>query len=367
MRSFSGSLKLDQQQREELEKIRRARTSSQRMAFRAGVILASAERLTQEEVAAQMQTTRQTVGLWQARFKSQGVAGLCDAPGRGRKPSLSTEAINKVITEVVRPPEGLGRWSCRKMARHAGVSKASVQRLWRDNALKPHLQRLFKVSKDLHFEQKFWDVIGVYLEPPQNAVVLCCDEKSQCQALERRQPGLPLGQGHICTRTHDYYRHGTVCLFAALDYLHGKMISRVAPRHRHQEWLRFLKQIEKETPVELAIHLVLDNYSAHKHPVVSAWLKRHPRFHLHYTPTSSSWMNLVERFFRDLSEDVLAPGSFSSVPALSQAMFDYIAQRNLSPKRYIWHAKGEEVLAKIDRARAALRTQIGEDNCETVH
>ena len=239
MRSTSGKFELDQQLREELERIRRAKTSSQRMAFRAGIILASAERLNQQEVAAQMKTSRQTVGLWQARFASNGLAGLCDAPGRGRKPSLSTEAIKKVITEVVQPPKELGRWSCRKMARHAGVSKASVQRLWRDNDLKPHLQRVFKISKDVRFEQKFWDVIGVYLDPPQNAVVLCCDEKSQCQALERRQPGLALGHGQIRTRTHDCYRHGTVCLFAALDYLHGKIISQVAPRHRHQEWLRF--------------------------------------------------------------------------------------------------------------------------------
>jgi transposase len=243
------------------------------------------------------------------------------------------------------------------MARHAGVSHASVQRLWRDNDLKPHLQRVFKVSRDARFEQKFWDVIGVYLDPPQNAVVLCCDEKSQCQALERRQPGLPLGQGHIRTRTHDYYRHGTVCLFAALDYLHGKIISQVAPRHRHQEWLRFLKQIERQTPRDLAVHLILDNYSAHKHPAVSTWLRTHSRFHLHYTPTSSSWMNLVERFFRDLNQEILAPGSFASVAALSEAMLAYIAQRNLAPKRYIWRAKGEEILAKIERARAVLKTQ----------
>lgn len=269
MRSSAGSLELNQQQRGELERIVRAKTSPQRMVFRARIILASATRLTQEQVAVQTGTSRQTVGLWQTRFDQSGVAGLRDAPGRGRKRSLSAQAIDKVISEVVKPTVGLSRWSCRKMARHAGVSHASVQRLWRDNDLKPHLQRVFKVSKDARFEQKFWDVIGVYLDPPQNAVVLCCDEKSQCQALERRQPGLPLGQGHVRTRTHDYYRHGTVCLFAALDYLHGKIISQVAPRHRHQEWLRFLKQIERQTPKDLAVHLILDNYSAHKHPAVN--------------------------------------------------------------------------------------------------
>ncbi len=357
MRTRHEQFTLEPLQKRELEKVSRAKTSSQRMAFRSRIIVASSEGLTQGEIAAQMKTSRQTVSLWQRRFKSGGMAGLADAPGRGRKPSLPEEALQTVIAEVVQPPSGLSRWSCRKMARHAGISKASVQRLWHQNDLKPHLQRVFKISKDACFEQKFWDVIGIYLDPPQNAVVLCCDEKSQCQALERRQPGLPLGQGHIRTRTHDYYRHGTVCLFAALDYLHGKIISQLAPRHRHQEWLRFLKQIERETTADLAVHLILDNYSSHKHPKVTAWLNKHPRFHLHYTPTSSSWMNLVERFFRDLTEDILAPGSFPSVSALSQTILDYIAHRNLAPKRYIWRAKGEEILARIERARAALQAQ----------
>ena len=223
MDSSLAGLALSAQQRIELGRIARAGTSPQRMVFRAKIILASAAELTQQEVATEMETSRQTVGLWRSRFQRRGLAGLLDAPGRGRKRSLRPAVIEKVISEVVKPPAGLSRWSCRKMARPAGLSKASVQRLWHHNDLKPHLEQVFKVSKDPHFEQKFWDVIGVYLDPPQNAVVLCCDEKSPCQALERRQPGLPLGQGQIRTRTHDYYRHGTVCLLAALDYLQGKL------------------------------------------------------------------------------------------------------------------------------------------------
>ena len=240
------------------------------------------------------------------------------------------------------------------MARHAGVSKSRVQQLWARNDLKPHQTKTFKVSNDPQFETKFWDVIGLYLNPPHKAVVLCCDEKSQCQALERTQPGLPLGQGQVCTRTHDYYRHGTLTLFAALNYLEGKVIAQSAPRHRHQEWLGFLKQIEQEVPTGQDLHLIVDNYATHKHPSVQRWLKKHPRIHMHFTPTSSSWLNLVERFFRDLSQDVISPGSFRSVPELKRAIFNYLAERNDAPRRYVWRAEGAKILAKIQRAREAL-------------
>ena len=239
------------------------------------------------------------------------------------------------------------------MARHSGLSRSAVQRLWAANDLKPHRTRTFKLSNDPQFEAKFWDVIGLYLNPPDKALVLCCDEKSQCQALERSQPGLPLGVGHIKTRTHDYIRHGTVTLFAALSYLDGKILSRTAEQHTHKEWLAFLKVIERETPSALEIHLIMDNYATHKHPAVKAWLARRPRFHTHFTPTSSSWLNLVERFFRDLTEDVVREGSFGSVRELVRAMETYLAERNLAPKRYVWRKKGEEILAKISRARAA--------------
>ncbi len=234
------------------------------------------------------------------------------------------------------------------MARHAGVSKSRVQQIWSQNDIKPHQTRTFKLSRDPEFEPKFWDIVGLYLSPPQKAVVLCCNEKSQCQALERTQPGLPLGQGHLCTHTHDYYRHGTLAFFAALNYLDGKVIAQSASRHRHQEWLRFLKPIEAEVPHGQQIHLILDNYATHKHPKVRAWLKKHPRFHLHFTPTSSSWLNLVERFFRDLSQKVLVTGSFSSVRQLEETMFGYLNERNLCPARYVWRAEGTQILEKIN-------------------
>ena len=220
--------------------------------------------------------------------------------------------------------------------------------------LKPHLTRTFKLSRDPQFEQKFWDVIGLYLNPPDKALVLCCDEKSQCQALQRTQPGLPLGVGHIRTQTHDYYRHGTITLFAALNYLDGKILSRTEARHTHIEWLRFLKQLERETPADLDLHLIVDNYGTHKHLKVRAWLGKRPRFHLHFTPTGSSWLNLVERFFADITQDAIRDGSFTSVRQLIVAIEDYLALRNEQPKRYQWRAKGEEILAKIQRARQAL-------------
>ncbi len=229
-----------------------------------------------------------------------------------------------------------------------------MQRLWERNDLKPHLVRTFKLSNDPNFEIKFWDVIALYLNPPGKALVLCCDEKSQCRALEHTQPGLPLGIGHIRTQTHDNTRHGTVTLFAALNYLEGKLISRTEERHTHVEWLRFLKQIDRETPKEISIHIIADNYCTHKHAKVTSWLNRHPRFHMHFTPACSSWMNMVERFFADLTADVVREGSFSRIRELINAINSYLAQRNLEPKPYRWRAKGEEILAKIQRARLAL-------------
>ena len=239
------------------------------------------------------------------------------------------------------------------MALKAGVSKATVQRLWAANDIKPHLARTFKLSKDKQFETKFWDVIGLYLDPPEKALILCCDEKSQCQALERTQPGLPLGIGHIKTKTHDYIRHGTLTLFAALNYLEGKLITRIAQRHRHQEWLAFLKIIDGQTPPGLDIHLIADNYATHKHAEVKRWLAKHPRFHMHFTPTSSSWLNLVERFFRDLT-DFITEKSFASVGELSDAIIGFLAEHNKTSKRYVWRAKGEDILRKIEAARKAM-------------
>jgi len=244
------------------------------------------------------------------------------------------------------------------MAREVGISHDSVHTIWNRNDLKPHLTRTFKISSDPRFEEKFWDVIGLYLDPPEKALVLCCDEKSQCQALERTQPGLPLGIGHIQTRTHDYKRHGTITLFAALNYLEGKIISRTAQKHTHVEWLRFLKQIDRETPKELSIHLILDNYCTHKEKSVTDWLAKHPRFHLHFTPTSSSWLNLVERFFADITAEVVRDGSFASVQELVNQIETYLAQRNLAPKPYKWHAQGHAILAKLARAKQAVANAV---------
>jgi len=246
------------------------------------------------------------------------------------------------------------------------LSKSRVQQLWQANDLKPHQVRTFKLSRDPQFEPKFWDIIGLYLNPPQRALVLCCDEKSQCQALERSQPGLPLGMGHIRTRTHDYVRHGTTTLFAALNTLDGRVIARTETRHTHVEWLRFLRQIERETPPALRLHLIVDNYATHKHPAVKAWLTRHPRIQQHFTPTSSSWLNLVERFFRDLTEEVVREGSFQSVQALVRTINVWLAERNRQPQRYVWRAEGAAILEKIARARTKLE-EIKADTSRTLH
>lgn len=349
---------LDPVQRKQLEALLRASSTSQAEALRARIILLAAQEWPNEEIAAELQTSKQTVCKWRRRFARLGLAGLQDNVRTGRPAQVGAETLNAVLTKVTQPPKGRARWSCRSMAQKAGISKSWVQQLWYRNDLKPHQTRTFKLSNDQHFEQKFWDIVGLYLSPPQQAVVLCCDEKSQCQALERSQPGLPLGQGHIATRTHDYYRHGTLTLFAALDYLEGKILAHSTQRHRHQEWIQFLKTIDREVPPHLAVHLILDNYATHKTPQVKRWLKQHPRFHLHFTPTSSSWLNLVERFFRDLSQDVVLPGSFESVQELKDAIFAYLGDRNLAPKRYVWKAKGEEILAKIKQARERLNAII---------
>lgn len=350
-------IELTPAQAAELRALVRATTTPQRLVLRARIVLQAAEGHPSDVIAVELAQTPGTVGKWRRRFAAQGLAGLSDAARSGCPSRLPPEKVARVLTGVTQPPQGRTRWSVRTMARHAGLSKTRVQQLWSRNDLKPHQIRTFKVSTDPQFESKFWDIIGLYLQPPQKALVLCCDEKSQCQALERTQPGLPLGVGQVRTRTHDYTRHGTVTLFAALSYLDGKILSQTAARHRHTEWLKFLQQLDRETPPELALHLIIDNYATHKHARVKAWLARHPRFHLHFTPTGSSWLNLVERFFRDLTVDVVREGSFGSVPELVAAMTGYLAERNLNPKRYQWRAQGADILAKLHRARQKL-TQL---------
>jgi transposase len=338
----------------ELRRRSRSSTAGVRDRERAKLILMRLDGVGVETVAAQLNTTAKRVSLWSGRFEKSGLAGLDDKPGRGRRASIPAAKVARVITEVTRPPKGRTRWSIRSMSRHAGISASSVQRIWSKNDLKPHRLKTFKLSNDPNFEAKFWDVIGLYLDPPAQALVLCCDEKSQCQALERTQLGLPLAPKRPRTMTHDYTRHGTITLFAALVQLSGKLITRTEARHTHVEWLRFLKQIDRQTPRELDLHLIADNYATHKHPKVQAWLARHPRFKMHFTPTSSSWLNLVERFFADLTGDVIRAGSFTSVNELVRDIEAYLAGRNADPKPYVWRAQGAEILAKISRARAAL-------------
>ncbi|MCK5851251.1 MAG: IS630 family transposase [Kiritimatiellae bacterium] len=355
---------LTDDERTELERRVKASKTSKRDSERAEIILLRASGMRQEDVANQLECSSLKVSKWTARFRRDGLGGLEDKAGRGRKPSLAPERIEKVITQVSKPPKGRERWSTRSMAKAARISHSSVQRLWHANDLKPHRTEVFKVSNDPHFEEKFWDVIGLYLNPPDRALVLCCDEKSQCQALERTQRALPLSDGHGKTITHDYIRHGTITLFAALDYLEGKVFSRLDEKHTHVEWLRFMKQIHRECPRDLTLHIILDNYATHKKQEVRDWIERRNRqqqkqnginrIELHFTPTSSSWMNLIERFFGDISQQAICNGSFSSVRELARRIEDYISEHNLDPKRYIWKAEGQEILAKIQRAKEKL-------------
>jgi transposase len=340
--------------RVELRRRVKASTSAQRDRFRAEIILLRLDGLKEADVAARLATSVPTVSTWSHRFEKAGLAGLQDRAGRGRKPSIPAAKLERVVTEVTQPPKNRTRWSVRSMSRHAGISASTVQRIWSKNDLKPHVTKTFKLSTDPKFEEKFWDVVGLYLDPPVNALVLCCDEKSQCQALERTQLGLPLAPKRPRTMTHDYTRHGTITLFAALVALTGELITRTEISHTHVEWLRFLKQIDRETPKHLDLHLIADNYATHKHPKVKAWLARHPRLKMHFTPTSSSWLNLVERFFADLTGDVIRAGSFTSVKELVDDINAYLGERNASPKPYTWTAKGEAILEKIHRARAVL-------------
>lgn len=336
-------------------------TTPQREARRARIVFHRINGLSQEQSAQAEGVNRPVVVKWEKRFRDHGIEGLREARRSGRKPTISHEVKRAIITEATRPPKGYTQWSSRRMARAKGVSADTVQRLWRANDLKPHLKRTFKVSNDPQFEAKFWDVIGLYLNPPERALVLCCDEKSQCQALERTQTALPLGPGKVRTGTHDYVRHGTITLFAALSYLDGKIFRQTAAQHTHKEWLAFLKKLDCETPSDLSLHLVIDNYATHKQPAVMAWIAARNqrqerrlgtrRIHLHFTPTSSSWMNLVERFFRDLTVDCIRDGSFTSTRELIAAIESYLQDRDLSPKRYVWKAEGQAILEKIQRAR----------------
>jgi len=343
-------------QREALEKVARSQTAAHREVRRARMLLDAAGGMANTTIAARHGVTPVSVRAWRAAFTEQGLADWGKvATGRGRKPSISADTVARVVElTTTSRPEGHTHWSCRTMAAAVGVSPATVQRIWSELGLKPHRTDSFKVSNDPRFEDKLVDVVGLYLNPPTRAVVLCMDEKSQIQALDRTQASLPMTKGRAGTMTHDYKRHGTTTLFAALDVVSGKVIGERLPRHRHEEFLAFLRTIDREVPKGLGIHLILDNYSAHKHSDVDRWLNRHKRFHLHFTPTSSSWLNQVERWFRDLTDKNLRRGIFSSVPDLIASIERYLTVTNNNPKPYVWTATAESILAKVHRARATL-------------
>ena len=352
---------LTDEQRHELSTAANSRSVSVRFAQRARIILLAAEGWQDKQIAAEIGIRRQSVALWRRRFLKLGISGIKqDAPRGGRKRSARTDAkVREIIrrTTQTTPPDAT-HWSTRSMARAAGTSEATVRRVWREHGLKPHRIKSFKLSNDKHFVEKLDDIVGLYLNPPQHALVLSCDEKSQIQALDRSQPGLPLKTGHGATMTHDYKRHGTTTLFAALNTLDGKLIGTCMKRHRHQEWIKFLTLIDEQTPADKQLHLIVDNYSTHKHPRVLSWLKRHPRFHIHFTPTSGSWLNMVERWFRDLTDKRLRRGIFKSVPKLIDAIESYITQVNQSPKPFIWTAKASDILEKVKIAREALHKSV---------
>ncbi len=350
------AIKLPPHERSELERWVAAQGTPQQVALRCRIVLAALAGEDNVSIAAQQGVSRPTVQLWRRRVHEGGIGEVWKiAPGRGRKPHYTQGKLDRIIRATLRSkPEGMTHWSCRSMAEAQGVSKSTVNRLWQLHNLKPHLRGTFKLSRDARFLEKLTDVVGLYLNPPEKALVLCLDEKSQIQALDRTQPGLPLKKGRCGTMTHDYKRNGTTTLFAALNVLDGKVIGECHARHRHQEWLRFLRRLDREFPSNLKLHLVMDNYGTHKEPHVQAWLGKHPRFICHFVPTSSSWLNLVERWFRELTEKAIRRGSFVSVPDLQRAIDVFLTAWNDAPKPFIWSATVQDIIEKIARARAKM-------------
>jgi len=347
---------LTKEQRKDLTKLVRSRLTSVRLVQRARIVLLAADGWRNKDIAKELGVGRVQVSRWRDRYAELGLVGIERDLPRGA-PNVKVDVARLVELTTQDKPDVATHWSTRKMAAKIGVSAASVSRHWRANGLKPHLVRSFKISRDPRFIEKLEDIVGLYLSPPEHALVLCCDEKSQVQALDRTQPGLPLKKGRAATMTHDYKRNGTTTLFAALNVLDGQVIAQCQQRHRHEEWLKFLKKIERETPKEKTLHLIADNYATHKHPVVQAWLDKHPRFVMHFTPTSASWLNMVERFFRDITTERLRCGVFTSVPELVKAIDEYIAHHNTSPKPFIWTASARDILQKVIRANSRLSSK----------
>lgn len=341
-------MKLRIAERERLENIVGSHKSEIRDVFRAKIILLASEGKINQDIATEMETSRQTVSLWKNRFLRERLEGLKDRAGRGRKRKYNSEKINTIVKKTLTtvPCNGT-HWSTRSLAKESNVSHMTIHRIWGVHELRPHLVRTFKLSKDKHFVEKLQDVVGLYLNPPEHALVLCVDEKSQIQALDRTQPGLPMKKGRCGTMTHDYKRHGTTTLFAALNMLNGIVIGECMKRHRHQEYLKFLRKIDRETPGKLDLHLIVDNYGTHKHPEVREWLSKHLRFHIHFTPTSCSWLNMVERFFSELTTKRIRRGIFRSVMELISAIDKYLELHNGIAKPFVWSKTANEIITKL--------------------
>jgi len=354
-------VELDASTGRELRILAKRRRVQARVQQRARVILLAAEGWRNKDIAVQVELDRRQVALWRRRFIEGGIQALLqDASRPGRTPSVTPELEARIVNTTLHDkPLAATHWSTRTLAAHLGLSATTIRRVWARNGLKPHLRETFKLSRDPRFVDKLHDIVGLYLNPPEHALVFSCDEKSQIQALDRTQPGLPMKPGRAGTMTHDYKRNGTTTLFAALNVLDGTVISMCQPQHRHEEWLQFLRLIERQTPKRLTVHLIVDNYATHKHPEVQRWLAKHPRFVMHFTPTSTSWLNMVERFFRDISERRIKRDSFASVAELQRAIAQYIAHHNRNPKPFVWTASANDILAKVTRAKAAMaqRTQ----------
>ncbi len=336
----------------------RGRNTAQKIVLRARIVLKALDGKTRYGIANEQGISRSTVYLWIGRYKEGGVPNLLkDAPRPGRIPSLSEEKEKAIVEATLhRKPENATHWSVRLMAKAQGVSRMAVQRIWKKYNLKPHLVRTFKLSNDFHFVEKVKDIVGLYMNPPDKALVFSVDEKSQIQALDRMQPSLPMTQGHRGTITHDYKRHGTTTLFAALNVLDGTVMGECMPKHRQSEFLKFLKRIAKETPNDLDLHLIVDNYSSHKGAKVRQWLEKHPRIHFHFTPTSASWLNLVERFFSELTMKKIRRGAFKSVQALIDSIMDFLAQHNQNPKIFTWTKDAGTIIDKVNKCTEALGT-----------
>jgi transposase len=354
----ADALTMTEEERKTIEAWLRAQKTPQRILLRSRICLLAIGEISHSEIARRLDTSRPTVVLWTKRFREQGLSGLSeDAPHGLSSRRLGTEKVKSIVEATLHTqPQDSTHWSTRTMAKAQGVSHTTVQRIWDAHGLQPHRVKTFKLSRDKRFEEKLTDVVGVYLNPPDKAVVLCVDEKTQVQVLDRTQPGLPMKKGRCGTMTHDYKRHGTTCLFAAMNVLEGKVLGSCYPRHRHIEFLKFLRTIDREITGDMDIHMILDNYGTHGHPNVKTWLEKHPRFKLHFTPTSSSWLNLIECWFGEITRKRIRRGTFRSVPKLIDAIEEYIRLNNENPKPFVWTKRAEDIIKKVSNCKAIIET-----------